>query len=756
MPQFSSASQVVTALNEILGFSQEEIARAVGVSYTTVNAWANERSEPRPENRSRLEALLRRATAERPERDSERLRRAVAILTAHYGSPRLGNKSDPLDELFFILVSLKTSHRTYEDIYDALVEEFRPWKKLLDSDVEEVERVVRSGGLGSIKARSFVGIAGKLKEDFGDVSLDALREMETDRAEEYLRTLPGVGVKTARCVLMYSLDRDVTPVDTHTYRVGVRLGVIDHKSAASRAHGDFDEVVPEGLAYATHTNFVAHGREVCKDPTPDCPRCDLRHLCDYAEQREVAAPEVQVEDGSPTQQPRMTPERSEDAEDGPPIAVDIYSGCGGLSAGLEEAGFDVAYALDWDEHSCETYRANFGDAYMDRRDVREVSGREIEAGAGQDITMVAGGPNCQGVSERGRRDPDDPRNFMFPEFVRLVSELSPRIFMMENVPGLTHRHNFDLLRSIFDSFRNLGYRCAADVLLAADYGVPQLRYRFFLVGARGEVPLSFPAPTHHGGDTKELFDRPYVTVREAIGDLPSIDATRQEDSPLEYQHPPANDYQRYARRKSDAVRNHICSATEEINLRRIRHVPPGGNWKDIPEELLPNRFFKCRMTDHSTTYARLRWDQPSYTITSLFSNVTSGAFTHPEDDRALSVREGARLQSFTDDFRVRGPRNSQYRQIGNAVPPLMAGAVGGHLLKLLRGDKAAGVEPTITWELLNDDRGWDALPVLTPRFKPLFGTSTKRPDGWPDDVDVGEDYRLEDPERARELAGTLG
>src|SRR5690606_24900069 len=163
--------------------------------------------------------------------------------------------------------------------------------------------------------------------------------------------------------------------------------------------------------------------------------------------------------------------------------------------GLEDAGFDLAYAMDWDEHACATHAANFPNTTVERRDVRGLSGEHILKIAGRPIDLLAGGPNCQGVSQRGLRNPDDPRNMMLLEFVRLVSEVKPRMFLFENVPGLAHRHNFGLLQGIFELFEELGYRCAADVLLAADYGVPQLRYRFFMVGTLEDIDISFPAPT---------------------------------------------------------------------------------------------------------------------------------------------------------------------------------------------------------------------------------------------------------------------
>jgi len=368
-----------------------------------------------------------------------------------------------------------------------------------------------------------------------------------------------------------------------------------------------------------------------------------------------------------------------------PRAVDIYSGCGGLSLGLELGGFAVAYAVDWDGSACATHSKNFRDAVVERRDVREVSGNNISRAAGGPIALVAGGASAACA----RRTIHET----FPEFVRLVSELKPAMFLMENVPGIAHRHNFALLRTIYGAFERLGYRCAGDVLLAADYGVPQLRYRFFLVGTLTDIDLTFPAPTHAPRPTQNLLVQPQVTVWDAIGDLPSIES-RQADEPIAYASAPQTSYQRAMREGAgDVVTNHVCSAPDDINLRRAKFEG-----------------------------ARLRRDMPAFTITASF-----GAFTHPLDNRALSMREGARLQSFPDRFTFSGPRNSQYKQIGNAVPPMLGAAMARHLRELLAGGTPSGIRPRVTSTLLNDPRGGDALPVLTPRFKELFGQATR----WP-------------------------
>ena len=412
-----------------------------------------------------------------------------------------------------------------------------------------------------------------------------------------------------------------------------------------------------------------------------------------------------------------------------PTAIDLYAGCGGLSLGLERGGFNVLYALDRDVHACTTHRANLPGASVACCDVRDVTGKDIRSIVGQPIDLVAGGPNCQGVSERGRRDVDDPRNFMFSEFHRIIEELQPGAFLMENVPGLAHKHNWGLLETVFRAFEDIGYRCGADVLLAADYGVPQLRYRLFMIGVRDSSFLpTMPYPTH-GSSRVNSGLVPHVTVHEAIGDLPAIKPDRQIDLPLPYSRKMPNDYQKAARGNQEMVTDHICSATSEINLKRVAAIPVGGNWKDLPSELLPERFFACRMTDHSTTYARLKPDEPAFTVTTQFGNVTSGAFTHPTQHRALSIREGARLQSFPDNFRMKGPRNSQYRQIGNAVPVLLAEAVSCHLRLMMSAPDRIGLPPRITSAAFGP-AGHGRLPVLTPRTPALYGQGTRWPIGW--------------------------
>ena len=707
------------ALASILHLPLGELTDEIGVAAAVIKAWAEGTRRPSEKYRAPLVRTFCRAT-KNPKDRAAHLRVATAVLYVVYGTQAEPRPEEPLDVLFRALLTLKAGSSDHDAVYTSFRSTYRPWSRLLSTNGERAAVEASLEGRVSVKFRTFVDIARRLQADLGGVSLQPLASKSAAEREEYLLSLPGVGQTTARLTMLLGFGDNVLPVDGDVYRVAVRLGIVPHSTSVRTAQETFDPLVPVGLASRVYALFAAHADERCVEAAPKCGECPLAAACQYAK--------LSADPRTPPAASAVGPTRRPAAG---PVAIDLYAGCGGLSSGLRDAGFDVRYALDWDRHACLTHAGNFPEAEVACADVRTISAARVRDAAGSDIALVAGGPNCQGVSERGLRSPHDPRNFMFPEFVRFVSDLRPRAFLMENVPGLAHRHNYPLMRGIFDAFQSLGYRCAADVLLAADYGVPQLRYRFFLIGTLEPVELSFPTPTHEADVRSGLFRKPYVTVREAIGDLPHIGPEQQAESLMPYADDGIDgDFRRYVREGSDGVRNHVCSATAAINLRRAEHVPEGGNWKDIPAHLLPDRFFACRMTDHSTTYARLRWDQPAFTITSLFGNITAGAFTHPVVSRALSIREGARIQSFRDTFAFHGPRNSQYRQIGNAVPPLLAKAVGTHLRRLLAGEAVDGVRPRIATDLLEHEGAWDSLPVLTPRFKQLFGTGTRWPKGW--------------------------
>lgn len=371
-----------------------------------------------------------------------------------------------------------------------------------------------------------------------------------------------------------------------------------------------------------------------------------------------------------------------------PILVDLFCGAGGLSEGLRQAGFDPRVAVDFDPNAIATYKANHPETETILGNVEHVTGEQIKRLArSNDIDLIAGGPSCQGFSTHGKRIQDDPRNFLFKHFVRLVDEVRPKMFLMENVRGMLTYSKGYFKKQIEEAFEEIGYRTRFAQVCAADYGVPQLRHRVLFIGTRiDEVELNFPAPTH-GDDAMGL--KPYVTVEEAIGDIPLMSGDFKREV-REYASEPKSEFQRYARAgKQNALTMHIANSLSDQAQRIADHVKQGKGLRSVPLDVMPDRFKKMRTigngalrSDCTTLYHRLNPARPSYTITCYYRNIASGPFLHPWEDRSLSHREAARLMSFPDNYVFKGSNFT--RQIGNAVPVLMAKAIGSELLKSLR------------------------------------------------------------------------
>jgi DNA (cytosine-5)-methyltransferase 1 len=335
-------------------------------------------------------------------------------------------------------------------------------------------------------------------------------------------------------------------------------------------------------------------------------------------------------------------------------AIDLFSGAGGLSLGLRDAGFKLAASLENDAQAAKTYLKNVG-PHLIVKPVEEVSVDEMASFAGLEpgeCTLLAGGPPCQGFSLQRRGSREDARNALILQFIRFVEGLQPRFFLIENVAGLMSKHGQPFFREVIERTAAIGYDCSMKKLNAVNYGVPQVRIRSFLVGERleiGQPPrFRFPAP-----NPDELGR---LTARDAIGDLPS---PPEDGSP----HPDIPNHYREAR-------------LSPVNLERIRHIPPGGGREHLP----PHLQLPCHQNNpthrHLDVYGRLAWDKPSGTITARFDSFTRGRFGHPEEHRSLTIREGARLQTFPDSFVFFGSREETARQIGNAVPPRLAKRLG--------------------------------------------------------------------------------
>lgn len=324
--------------------------------------------------------------------------------------------------------------------------------------------------------------------------------------------------------------------------------------------------------------------------------------------------------------------------------IDCFCGAGGLSLGFEKAGFEVVYAFDFDGKAIETYKHNpqhhRGQAFV--RDIYNVNKTSIEADLGHElgeIDVVIGGPPCQGFSVQRRGIDNDPRNNLVLEYVRLLKEISPRMFIMENVGGILSKRGAPYIQALFENMESAGYTIQHKKLTTSSFGVPQDRTRVIIVGERtddGKTSFTYP----------ELENAPSKTVKDAIFDLMDKDET--------------------------TVPNHKADKLSGINLKRIRAIEEGQGRDSLPEELQLECQKKNNGHRHLDTYGRMFWNQPSPTITAKFDSFSRGRFGHPVLDRTITLREGARLQTFPDDFEFIGTKVEVAKQIGNAVPPVFA------------------------------------------------------------------------------------
>jgi DNA (cytosine-5)-methyltransferase 1 len=345
--------------------------------------------------------------------------------------------------------------------------------------------------------------------------------------------------------------------------------------------------------------------------------------------------------------------------------IDIFSGAGGMSVGASWAGVETIVALDADVYAAKTYKANHPNTDVICNDIRSIDDFARFRPKGE--CVVFGGPPCQGFSTSNQRtrNKENTGNWLFTEFVRAVRQIDPEWVIFENVRGITETENAFFLNQVISELSALEYHVEHFLLNAADYGVPQKRSRLFVIASK--VAKNFGSPQK--SVEKE------VTVDEALADLPILENGSHVPE-LKYRCTPKSDFARIMRGASDRCYNNLVTRNSLEIIERYKHIPQGGNWENIPENLMGN--YKDRSRCHTGIYRRLRPDMPSITI----GNYRKNMLIHPHFDRGLSVREAARLQSFPDWFQFTGSIGFQQQQVGNAVPPLLAKAVFEHVLSM--------------------------------------------------------------------------
>jgi DNA (cytosine-5)-methyltransferase 1 len=364
--------------------------------------------------------------------------------------------------------------------------------------------------------------------------------------------------------------------------------------------------------------------------------------------------------------------------------VDLFAGCGGMSKGFEDTGFSTLLAFEKDEWAAETYSANHPGSKVITGPIED---RDLASILPKDIDGIVGGPPCQGFSLSGNRDPNDPRNSLFMQFAKSVDISSPKFFVMENVTGLLSAHNANnesVKDIIIKVFSDMGYDVALNTLDASEHGVPQKRRRVFFIGTKREL----------GINPESLYPEKIptaISVLDAISDLPPLDRKNRGEEKSQYTLQPATEYQKAMRGSSIELHNHVCMRHTERLVERFKQIKPGQSVADVAEEHSAVKRGDSKVKSgkvFSQNNFRVFGDQPCPTIPASFQS----NFVHPTQHRNFTAREGARLQSFPDDYMFKGKRTlmswekhlSQYNQIGNAVPPLLARAIAETIVKNMK------------------------------------------------------------------------
>ncbi len=365
-------------------------------------------------------------------------------------------------------------------------------------------------------------------------------------------------------------------------------------------------------------------------------------------------------------------------------AIDLFCGCGGISSGLRRAGLDVIAGLDMWEDALETYANNFRKSLTIKADLAQLSTRAFMREVGLrkgELFLLAGGPPCQGFSKnvpRKNRFLEDPRNLLVNSFLDYAEALRPQVVLMENVAEFKNGFDQAFTEEIENRLGGLGYHVHHAVLTAHEYGVPQRRRRAFFLATKEKITQPFPRATH--GDAAaapSLFPlAPFVTVWNAIGDLPSLKhGESYENKP--YRRKAFSEFQTRVRGSNDLIMNHVARKLQATQYARLSSIEPGQGIKNLPHHLRPKG-------GYSGAYGRLTKEMIAPTITRWVFHPGSGRYGHPVDLRLITMREAARLQGFPDDFVFAGTYIQQAHQIGNAVPPLLVEVITGHLLRQMR------------------------------------------------------------------------
>lgn len=618
---------------------------------------------------------------------------ARVLEVAHPHEACAARPADGLDLLVFALLEDAAGTVRAEAALTQLRRACGSWEDLDGMTRQAVATCLQGAGVAPFWAGVLLEVLAEVRNRCGSLTLEPLRAGTPEAALAWLGSLPGVTRQTAQRVLLHERPDSPMPSDEASMRVLGRLGLLHDTGLSAPLDPELlRALIPPELRRSLHRTLGAHARETCTPRAPRCGDCAVQRFCGAWRDR-------QVEEATRSARPTM---------------VDLFCGAGGLSEGFRQAGFRTVFAIDQNPVAIRSFRLNHPEVPSaqvvcdDLRHFRSDAQRIQDALGGQPVDVLVGGPPCQGFSRAGWRSrtstrqvqaTEDDRNYLFEELIGLLEVLRPRVVIMENVPGIGEVRFPDgssFLEVMVEAMRSLGYDAAVWTLDAATYGVPQHRVRRIIVGSRvGTVPAP-PTPTHRAvsGQYRDAVQptgqalRPPVTVADAIGDLPPLNPAAGEwigHAPR----PAGRGRRSYAAQVAHPLGllySHVTRYHNELDLRRYATMQPGDNYLALLQR--DHTLQNYRTDAFQDKYYRLAPDRPSKTIVAHLQK-DGNSFIHPFQNRSISVREAARLQSFPDEYIFTGSRGDQFRQIGNAVPPLLARAIARTLIAHLDPGAAA-------------------------------------------------------------------
>jgi DNA (cytosine-5)-methyltransferase 1 len=594
------------------------------------------------------------------------------VFEALYSSPNHGNKSVPMDELVYIHLSKKTNERGYSEAFDRLSSAFPHWMGLADADVEHLKRLIGSAGLGNQRTAELLANVRRIKAEFGSITLNPLLKWSERRIFEFLVSLEGIGPKSALCIMMYSMGKKVFPVDTHVHLICERMGFIgaglDHDAAQKELAGMF----PREMRYGLHVNMIAHGRQICrKRGRPLCELCNLDKFCLYFRKNQ------------------------RDRNQGVSM-IDVFCGAGGATLGFKNAGFAVRLAVDKDRKATDTYYLNNEELSFDQVitcDLQSLKSKTLRRRAHGKIIMVFGGPPCQGWSHIGKNHKKgqggtdffgDEKNTLYIEFARVLNIFNPRYFVMENVPGLLSADGGKYARIILKEFRNHKYESITLRLNASDYGIAQNRTRVFFIGRRiyrkGGSASARKELSRIAALIELKKEEKIVSFREVTKGLPHLKAAEGSNVVR------IDDTNRALISKPHMIFNHFARKHNPRDLRIYELLSEGEDYGSFSRERRDKSLLPYNTESFKTKFRKISGNNICYAIISHLSR-DANSYVHPQDNRGITVREAARVQSFPDGFVFLGKGFGQFIDLGNAVPPKLAQVIGLSITESLKDVK---------------------------------------------------------------------